>query len=84
EADDRSFPMTLKTWRIAPGEANTWYLRVLGMRRSAYFTTKSPRQWQWLDYQGGRQAWQVEDIGYSSVFPAITGKIFEFGFADAV
>lgn len=84
EADDRSFPMTLKTWRIAPGEANTWYLRVLGMRRSAHFTTKSPRQWQWLDYQGGRQAWQVEDLGYSSVFPAITGKIFEFGFTDAV
>ena len=33
---------------------------------------------------GGRQTWQVEDLGYQSLFPAITGGIFEFGFADAI
>ena len=27
--------MVLKTWRIAPGEANTWSMRVLGMKGSA-------------------------------------------------
>jgi len=81
---DQDFPMVLKTWRIAPGESNTWYIRILGMKKSAFFSTKNPRQWQWMDYQGMTQSWNTEDLGYGSVFPAITGKIFEFGFADAI
>lgn len=84
-AQSDHFPMVLKTWRIAPGESNTWYIRVLGMRKSAFFTTKSPRQWQWMDYTpGGKQAWCTEDLGYDAVFPTLTGKIFEFGFTDAI
>ena len=80
-----NFPLVLKTWRIAPGESNTWSLRILGMKKSAMFSTKNPRQWQWMDYEpGGDQAWQVQDLGYQSLFPAITGGIFEFGFADAI
>lgn len=83
--DDQDFPLVLKTWRIAPGESNTWSIRVLGMKGSAFFTTKNPRQWQFMNYQaGGAQTWQVEDLGYQSLFPAITGGIFEFGFADAI
>lgn len=85
ETDGGAFPLVLKTWRIAPGESNTWSIRVLGMKGSAYFTTKSPRQWQFMQYEpGGKQTWQVEDLGYQSLFPAITGGIFEFGFADAI
>lgn len=84
-ADGQDFPLVLKTWRIAPGESNTWSLRVLGMKGSASFTTKNPRQWQFMNYEaGGAQTWQVEDLGYQSLFPAITGGIFEFGFADAI
>ena len=79
------FPMVLKTWRIAPGEANTWSLRVLGMTGSAAFSTKNPRQWRYMRYvPGGAQAWAVEDLGYTPLFPAITGGIFEFGFTDAI
>lgn len=79
------FPMTLKTWRIAPGEANTWSIKVLGMHGSASFTTKSPRQWSFMRYTaGGAQAWSTEDLGYTPIFPAITGGIFEFGFTDAI
>ena len=38
-----------------------------------------------LDYEpGGEQAWTATDIGYRSVYPTITGEIFEFGFGDAV
>ena len=81
---DQDFPLVFKTWRIAPGESNTWYIRILGMKKSAFFSTKQPRQWQWMDYQGTTQSWNTEDLGYCSVFPAITGKIFEFGFADAI
>ena len=85
ETEGGDFPLVLKTWRIAPGESNTWSLRVLGMNGSSFFTTKSPRQWQFMQYEpGGRQTWQVEDLGYQSLFPAITGGIFEFGFADAI
>ena len=83
--DDRGgFPMVLKTWRIAPGHSNTWSIRVLGTKRSAYFSTKNPRQWQFMKYAGGAGVWSVEDFGFESLFPAITGGIFEFGFADAI
>lgn len=78
------FPLVLKTWRISPGDSNSWSLRILGTKKSAYFTTKNPRQWQWMDYSGGDQVWQVQDIGFQSLFPAITGGIFEFGFPDAL
>lgn len=78
------FPLVLKTWRIAPGHSNTWSIRVLGTRKSAYFSSQNPRQWQYMEYAGGAQVWQVEDLGYQSLFPAITGGIFEFGFADAI
>jgi predicted dehydrogenase len=82
---DGDFPMVLKTWRIAPGEANTWSLRVLGMNGSALFTTKSPRQWSYMTYApGGPQGWTTEDLGYTPLFPGITGGIFEFGFTDAI
>jgi len=83
--DDRGgFPMVLKTWRIAPGHSNTWSIRVLGTKRSAYFSTKNPRQWQFMTYAGGAGVWSVEDLGFESLFPAITGGIFEFGFSDAI
>jgi predicted dehydrogenase len=82
---DGDFPMVLKTWRIAPGEANTWTLRVLGMRGSAEFSTKTPRQWRSMRYEpGGVQEWRTEDLGFTPLFPAITGGIFEFGFPDAI
>ena len=83
--DERGgFPLVLKTWRIAPGHSNTWSIRVLGTRKSAYFSTQNPRQWQYMTYSGGAQVWQVEDLGFQSLFPAITGGIFEFGFPDAL
>ena len=33
---------------------------------------------------GGAQGWQTEDLGYTPLFPGITGGIFEFGFTDAI
>jgi hypothetical protein len=85
ETGDQSFPLFLSTKRIAPGEMNTWFIRVLGMEFSAAYSTKAPKTLSTLSYKaGGPQAWQVEDIGYTSAYPAITGGIFEFGFSDAI
>lgn len=79
------FPMLLEMKRIAPGHANTWFLEVYGTRTSARFSTRFPRTLETLVYERGEpQAWRVEDLGYQSAYPAITGGIFEFGFADAI
>jgi predicted dehydrogenase len=85
EHNEKTFPMTLKTWRVGPGETDTWYLKVLGTRKSLSFTSKNPKALWTMDYEpGGKQAWQREDLGYTSLFPAITGGIFEFGFTDSI
>jgi predicted dehydrogenase len=79
-----TFPMTLHTKRIAPGETNTWFIKVLGMKKSIEFSTKFPKTLKVLDYNGGVQAWQHVDLGYTPPYPAITGNIFEFGFSDSL
>ena len=79
-----TFPWTLKTQRIAPGETNTWYAEIYGTKASARFTTKNPRRLELLEYTGGEQSWQQIDMGYQTAFKAITGGIFEFGFSDAI
>jgi len=81
---EQVFPMTLKTQRIAPGEKNTWYLKVLGTKTSVSFSTKNPKRLQVLEYDGGEQVWGQIDMGHETAFPAITGGIFEFGFSDAI
>lgn len=82
---DQQFPMVLSTKRIAPGETDTWFIRVLGTEFSAEYTTKYPKTLRTLPYTvGGPQAWHVEDLGYKSAYPGITGGIFEFGFPDAI
>lgn len=82
EAGD--FPILLHTKRIAPGETNTWYLKVHGTELSLEYSTKAPKTLRRLEYRGGEQAWQHLDLGYESAYPAITGSIFEFGFPDAI
>jgi predicted dehydrogenase len=81
----QAFPMYLQTYRIAPGEANTWYIRILGTEFSAEFSTKYPKTLRFMPYtSGAEQAWHSVDLGYESVYPTITGSIFEFGFTDAI
>jgi predicted dehydrogenase len=84
-ADGQEFPMMLSTKRIAPGHANTWFLRINGTALSAEFSTKNPKQLVYLPYTpGGEQEWRVLDMPYQSAYPTITGPIFEFGFSDAI
>jgi predicted dehydrogenase len=85
EQEEHRFPIIFQTKRIAPGETNTWYLKVLGTERSMSFSTKYPRTLWQMDYRpGGPQAWQQIDLGYDSAYPTITGGIFEFGFTDTI
>ncbi len=85
QAGEQSFPMFLSTKRIAPGNANTWFLRIDGMDFSAYYSTKNPKQIAWLPYKPGEeQIWQVMDVPHRSAYQTITGGIFEFGFSDAI
>jgi predicted dehydrogenase len=84
-ADGYEFPLVVRTERIAPGEADTWFLSVRGTRGCAEFTTKRPRTFRFLAYEpGGEQAWSEVDTGSQSVHPTATGGIFEFGFSDAI
>jgi predicted dehydrogenase len=83
--DDYEFPMMLTTKRIAPGEANTWFIRIMGSEFSAEFSTKRPKTLRTLPYSSGQpQAWHELDLGYETVYPSITGHIFEFGFTDSI
>ncbi len=85
QTSDQKFPMLLSTKRIAPGHANTWFIRVQGTALSAEFTTKNPKQMKWLPYTpGGEQAWCVADVPHQSAYEVITGSIFEFGFSDGI
>jgi len=80
----KPFPMTLKTQRIAPGEKNTWYLKVLGTKSSVRFSTKNPKRLERLEYDGNEQVWGQIDMGHETTYETITGGIFEFGFSDAI
>jgi predicted dehydrogenase len=83
--DGHMVPMMLSTKRIAPGNANTWFIRINGTRFSAHFSTKEPSTLRYLPYEpGGDQAWHVLDTPHRSAYPSITGGIFEFGFSDSI
>ncbi len=85
ETSDQHFPMTIQTYRIAPGETNTWYIRISGTRFSIEYSTKLPKTLRTMEYTpGGEQAWKVIDLGYETPYPTITGGIFEFGFSDGL
>ena len=78
------FPLTIKTQRIAPGETDSWYCEIKGMKGCGRWSSKNPRRLEVLEYNGGEQAWQQIDMGWQVAFPGITGGIFEFGFCDSI
>lgn len=80
-----TFPWTVKTQRIAPGQKDTWYCEVMGMKKCARYSSKNTNSIEILDYShGGEQAWQQIDMGHETAFKSITGGIFEFGFSDSI
>jgi predicted dehydrogenase len=81
---DAGFPLTLRTWRIAPGHMNTWRIAALGFDGGVAFSTAEPKTVHRFALRDGRQVWERIEVGSQSSFPTITGAIFEFGFADAI
>ncbi|MCF6336241.1 MAG: Gfo/Idh/MocA family oxidoreductase [Spirochaetales bacterium] len=84
DIEGNSFPMTIKTQRISPGEKNTWYLRIKGMKSSAYFTTKKINTLAVVKFEGKEQIYQEMEMGHHMTFKSITGGIFEAGFSDLI
>ncbi|MEP6697117.1 MAG: hypothetical protein ABJA34_09590, partial [Pseudonocardiales bacterium] len=80
----RCFPMLWEAKRIAPGHANTWFFEAAGMDGAVRFSTRSPQTMQRFGFAGGEQAWSEVQPGHRSVWPTVTGAIFEFGFPDAL
>ena len=79
-----TFPLTVTTKRIAPGNKNTWTFSAMGMQQSVAYSTASPKAvWRGL-LLDGEQAWARVEAGSQSVWPTVTGGIFEFGFSDAI
>ncbi len=74
-------PMSLEMKRMAPAEANTWLLEVIGTDRGARYSTKEPKT-LWTYSRGAEQTWTKVDLGFDTPFKTITGAIFEPGFPD--
>lgn len=79
-----TFPWEMRLERIAPGEKNTWYCEIYGLRKCARYSSKNTNHIEVLEYEGGEQAWQQIDMGHEVTFKSITGGIFEFGFSDMI
>ncbi|HEX7299903.1 MAG TPA: Gfo/Idh/MocA family oxidoreductase [Solirubrobacteraceae bacterium] len=81
---DAGFPLTLRTYRIAPGHMNTWRITATGMDGGVAFSTAQPKTVHRFAVRDGRQVWERFEVGSQSVFPTVSGPIFEFGFEDAI
>ncbi|WP_368496587.1 Gfo/Idh/MocA family protein [Herbiconiux sp. A18JL235] len=83
------FPLTTETKRIDPGQKNTWEFEAIGLDGGVRFSTKYPKSVEVFavrDIPGGgrEQVWQQVDVGSQSVWPTVTGGIFESGFSDSI
>ena len=74
-------PMRIELKRFAPGETNTWYIEILGTDGGVRYSTKTPKT-LWTFRREKEQIWDQTDLGFQTVFPVITGGIFEPGFPD--
>lgn len=78
------FPMQLEMKRMAPGCTNTVEYEIFGLHMSARFTTEDPNAIRYAVPVGREQAWARLVIGQKTLYPVITGSIFEFGFSDSL
>lgn len=82
-AGDR-FPMTFEMKRMAPGCTNSVEYEIDGLKMSARFSTDDPNAVYYTQAVGREQAWARLVVGQKTLYPVITGGIFEFGFSDSL
>ena len=87
--EGHEFPLTTETKRIAPGHKNSWEFEAIGLDGGVRFSTKNPKRVEVFTTAeipgiGREQIWQQVDAGSQSVWPTVTGSIFEFGFSDSI
>ncbi len=83
DAGDR-FPVQFDMKRMAPGCGNTVEYELYGLKMSLRFTTEDPNHLHYTVDHGKNQAWARLPVGQTTLYPVITGGIFEFGFSDAL
>jgi predicted dehydrogenase len=79
-----TFPWTIKTHRIAPGQKNNWYVEIYGTKASARWTSVRADILELMECRGGEQVWGEIQTGHETAFPTLTGGIFQFGFPDSI
>src|SRR5699024_6576368 len=67
----------------------TCALPIFGMEGGVEFSTKNPKEVRLMTVQtlpdgSKEQAWSSVEAGSQSVWPTVTGGIFETGFSDAI
>ena len=82
--EEQNFPMVMEMKRMAPGCTNTVEYEIYGLDGSAKFSTEDANAVWYTRNQGREQAWSRLILGQRTLFPVITGGIFEFGFSDAM
>ncbi|MFB9375360.1 Gfo/Idh/MocA family protein [Kineococcus gynurae] len=87
--DGVAFPLTTEMKRIDPGQKNSWEFEAIGLEGGVRFSTKNPKSvevFRVVDVPGvgKEQVWQQLDAGSQSVWPTVTGPIFESGFSDSI
>lgn len=83
EIEGEKVPMRWEMKRLAPGERNSWFIEVLGMRGGVKFSTSEPKKLHLFE-MGAEQSWRTFDLGHQTAFKTVTGGIFEFGFSDSI
>ncbi|MBM4025452.1 MAG: Gfo/Idh/MocA family oxidoreductase, partial [Planctomycetes bacterium] len=83
-ASDSTFPFTLRTQRIAPGQKNNWYIEIYGTRASTRYSLNEANTLELLEYTGGEQTWQRISLGHEVTYKSITSEIFQMGVGDAI
>lgn len=83
-AEGDRFPMQMEMKRMAPGCTNTVEYEIYGLKMSAKFSTDDPNAVRYTLANGREQAWARLVVGQRTLYPVITGSIFEFGFSDSL
>jgi predicted dehydrogenase len=89
DGEGGEFSLTVETKRISPGDKNSWEFDVIGMTGGVRFSTSDPvGVWVFENSEvpgiGREQGWRRIESGSQSVWPTVTGGIFEAGFSDAI